>query len=53
MGVEVGVSSEDMPTAVPAEVPPPLVPTVLLSGLHVKRHRALATMRKYSQLKWQ
>ena len=46
MGVEVGGSLEDRPSVKSGEGPP-------LAGLHAKRHRALATMRKYSQLKWQ
>jgi len=54
--LEVGGSLEDRPTVESGGGPPlaPLaVPTALLSDLHAKRHRALATMRKYSQLKWQ
>ena len=56
MGVEVGGSLEDRPTAQPVGGPPltpPAVPTALLSGMHTKRHRDWATMKKYSQLKRQ
>ena len=56
VGVEVGGLLEDRPTVESGGGPPlaPLVvPTALLSDLHTKRHRALAAMRKHSQLKRQ